>query len=214
MTAGNSTIDRALLRKGLAALNPDYVGFEATFVEYFDLLQKWNRVYNLTAILHAEEVLVKHFFDSLSIAPYLLGNRILDVGTGAGFPGLPLAIVEPKRSFVLLDSQIKKIHFLEAIKGALKLSHVEILHARVEDFLPEASFDTVITRAFGSLTDIQAKTQHFLSPQGQILAMKGQYPADELHNFDENSFEVHALKVPFLDQDRHLICLRSTHKGQ
>jgi 16S rRNA (guanine527-N7)-methyltransferase len=213
MTGGNITIDRPLLRKGLLALNADYVAFEEVFVEYINLLQKWNRVYNLTAILNVQEVVVKHFFDSLSIAPYLCGNRILDVGTGAGFPGLPLAIVEPKRTFILLDSQIKKIHFLEVIKSALKLSHVEIFHARVEDFLPEPLCDTVIARAFGSLRDIQEKTQHFLAPQGQILAMKGQYPLEELQDFDENSFKVHALNVPFLDQARHLVCLRSTNKG-
>lgn len=198
-------MDIKLLREGLEILGIEASGCEEAFVEYLNLLQKWNRIYNLTAIRHPDEMVVKHLFDSLAVRPYLSGQRIIDVGTGAGFPGIPLAIVEPHRQFVLLDSQIKKVNFLSAVKNALGLTHVQVVHARVEDFSPEGFFDTVLTRAFASLEDIWEKTQHLVGQGGQVLAMKGQYPLDELKGLTENDWEIHILNVPFLNEKRHLV---------
>lgn len=204
MIAGLAAIDLALLQKGLKVLGIE-ASHEAAFVEYFNLLQKWNRLYNLTAISDPHAVIVRHFFDSLSVRKYLRGKNIIDVGTGAGFPGVPLAIVEPSRQFVLVDSQIKKIRFLEAVKRALALSNVEIIHGRVEDISPTLLFDTVLARAFGPLAIIFEKTRHLVRPGGQILAMKGRYPSEELSVFDSGDFEVHRLDVPSLEQQRHLV---------
>lgn len=200
-----TAIDLELLRKGFELLN--IKGAEEAFVEYFNLLQKWNRTYNLTAISNSSDIIIKHFFDSLSLRPYLFGKRILDIGTGAGFPGIPLAIVEPERKFFLLDSQIKKIHFLETVKNVLKLTHVEIIHTRVEDFAPKEPFDTVLCRAFGSLSIIYEKTKHLLAPESHMLAMKGQYPTEELSQFggDKEWVDVIALDVPYLPQQRHVV---------
>lgn len=205
MTVG---LDRELLRSGLQALKIDVAAHEAAFVDYFNVLQQWNCVYNLTAIVNPRDIVIKHFFDSLSIQPYLRGAQIIDVGTGAGFPGIPLAIVSPERQFVLLDSQIKKIHFLQRVKSILGLSHVEIVHARIEDFIPDRTFDTVMSRAFTTVRMVQEKTAHWLSPQGHILVMKGQYPDDEL--CDLNNADVHGLQVPYLTQQRHVVSLSPT----
>jgi 16S rRNA (guanine527-N7)-methyltransferase len=198
-------VDIKLLREGLEILGIEASGCRDAFVEYLDLLQKWNRIYNLTAICHPDDRVVKHLFDSLAVRPYLLGQRIIDVGTGAGFPGIPLAIVEPRRQFVLLDSQIKKVNFLLAVKSALGLTHVKVVHARVEDFSPEVFFDTVLTRAFASLESIWEKTRHLAGQGGQFLAMKGQYPLGELEGLTENDWKIHVLNVPFLNEKRHLV---------
>ena len=196
-----------LLQEGLSALGIEASCYEEAFVEYLNLLQKWNRIFNLTAICRPDEMVVKHLFDSLVVRPYLSGERIIDVGTGAGFPGIPLAIVEPHRHFVLLDSQIKKVNFLSAVKTALGLTHVTVVHARVEDFSPEVFFDTVLTRAFASLEGIWEKTQHLVGQGGQFLAMKGQYPLSELEGFTEKDWkiQIHSLNVPFLNEKRHLV---------
>lgn len=198
----------SLLTSGFNDLKIDLAYIE-TFLTYFDLLQKWNRVYNLTALSKPRDVIIKHFFDSLVIRPYLKGKSILDVGTGAGFPSVPLAIVEPKRQFVLLDSQIKKIHFLTVVKEALKLSNIEIIHSRIEDFSSTVFFDTVVARAFGSLSDVWKKTEHLLQPDGQLLMMKGQYPQQELNDFGKCDLGVHVLQVPYLEEQRHLVCVQS-----
>jgi len=204
------SIDIKLLHKGLSTLGVDPACCSEAFIEYLQLLQKWNRVYNLTAIRHSHDMVVKHLFDSLSIRPYLSGQRIIDVGTGAGFPGIPLAIVDPRREFVLLDSRIKKINFLTAVKSALNLTHVKIVHARVEDFSSEAFFDTVVTRAFASLEIMWKKTQHLVSKNGQFLAMKGQYPFDELSAVTQNTSQVYTISVPYLNEKRHLVRLDSS----
>jgi len=195
-----------LLQEGLCILGLNASCYQPIFLEYLNLLQKWNRVYNLTAIRDANDIVLKHFFDSLVIHPYLSGHRIIDVGSGAGFPGVPLAIIDSTRQFVLLDSQIKKIQFLTMVKNTLDLKHVEIVHARAEDFLPEVLFDTVLTRAFSTLDIMKEKTQHLLNKGGQFLAMKGQYPTEELKALGDNShWEVYPLKVPYLHEERHLV---------
>ena len=206
------TKSHALLNSGLKALNiePHHAD---QFERYINLLQKWNRVYNLTALSATEDIIIRHFFDSLVVRPYLTGQVILDVGTGAGFPGIPLAILEPTRQFVLLDSQVKKIRFLIAVKDALKLSNVTIIHSRIETFFPQMFFDNVISRAFASLNTICKKTAHLLEKNGQLLVMKGKYPGDELNELLQVNFKVHVLEVPYLQEQRHLVCLQKASFG-
>lgn len=204
MTVG---IDRTVLREGLKGFDIDPLLYEKIFVDYIQLLQKWNQVYNLTAISNPNEIVVKHFFDSLAIKPYLVGQRVVDVGTGAGFPGLPLAIVDASRQFVLLDSQIKKIHFLRTVVVTFGLPNVTVVHSRVEDFSPMPLFDTVLTRAFAPLEQIKKKTRHLLAQEGRLLAMKGWYPHDELPLVLDEVCQVLPLDVPYLNEQRHLVIL-------
>lgn len=152
---------------------------EALF-HYLTLLNKWNAAYNLTAIREPEVMINKHLLDSLAIAPWLNGKKILDVGTGAGLPGIPLAITHPDISFVLLDSNGKKIRFLNEVKRQLSLTNVEMVQFRVENYHPKSGFDTVISRAFSNIEQMIHWTQHLIAPKGLWLAMKGRYPEEEL----------------------------------
>lgn len=200
-------METKLLSSGLLALNLQTPVHIAQFEKYLHLLQKWNRIYNLTALSNPEEIIVKHFFDSLMIRPHLKGQTILDVGTGAGFPGIPLALVEPQKQFLLLDSQIKKIHFLIAVKEALQLTNVTIVHCRIEDFSPASFFSSIVSRAFASLKDIYEKTYHLLEEPGVLIMMKGQYPQEELNALPKQNINVYALKVPYLPHQRHVVCI-------
>lgn len=195
------------LNQGLGSLH--LILSEATkdkILAYIKLLEKWNRVYNLTAIENPQEILVEHIFDSLAIAPYLYGQRILDVGTGAGLPGIPLALAFPERRFVLLDSIGKKIRFLTQVIAELALTNVQVLQTRVEAFFPEQCFNSVVVRAVGTIKDIIAKSEHLLCSDGQFLLMKGVYPEAELEGI--NNVKVYPLKVPGMDKQRHLICIQ------
>jgi len=176
-------------------------------VDYLGLLAKWNRAYNLTAIREPGQMVTRHLLDSLSIARYVVGRRLIDVGTGAGLPGVPLAIVMPQREIHLLDSNGKKTRFLFQVKTALGLDNMVIHQARVESFCLEQPFDAVISRAFASLPDMVRDCQHLLSPQGSFLAMKGAAPSDELDVLRRRgaSVSVHPLAVPGLDEQRHLV---------
>lgn len=200
-------METKLLKSGLHALDLDPLTYIAPFEKYLALLQKWNRIYNLTALSNSEEIIVKHFFDSLMIKPHLKGQTILDVGTGAGFPGIPLALVEPQKQFTLLDSQIKKIHFLTTVKETLQLSNITILHRRIEDFSPPPFFSSIVSRAFASLKEIQEKTHHLLEENGVLIVMKGQYPQEELNMLSKQNIQVYALKVPYLPHQRHVVCI-------
>jgi 16S rRNA (guanine527-N7)-methyltransferase len=175
-------------------------------------LQRWNRRINLTAIRDIDEMVAGHILDSLAVRPYLAGPRILDIGTGAGFPGLPLAIVEPDLAFVLLDSNGKKISFVQHMIGELGLVNAEAVKARAEDYQPDARFDTVIARALASVPRLVELSRHLVGEDGQLLALKGRYPADELdaiESLPEWEHSVTALRVPGLEShDRHLVVLR------
>lgn len=151
---------------------------------YTELLLKWNRAYNLTAITDPEKILKLHILDSLTVVPYIRGQYILDVGTGAGFPGIPLALVFPRDKFVLLDSNGKKILFLQQVVRSLGLSNVEICHERVEKFKYTNCFATIITRAVGNIADTIAATRHLCCGNGQWLFMKGQYPKQEIQELN------------------------------
>ncbi len=174
-----------------------------------DELLKWNKAYNLTAIKSAKDALVLHLLDSLSVAPYIRQNHLVDVGTGAGFPGLPLAIMLPKVKFTLLDSNNKKIRFIRQQIHLLELSNVDVIHSRVEKVKAE-SFDGIISRAFASIPDMVNQTQHLLSENGCWLAMKGHYVASEIKEITGLVEEVahHQLQVPGLSAERCLIELK------
>ena len=180
-------------------------------IAYITLLNKWNKTYNLTAVRDPEQMLVKHIMDSLMIGPLLSGQSFIDVGTGPGLPGIPLAILYPERDFVLLDSLGKRITFLRQVVFQLKLTNVTPVLSRVEQYQPEAPFDGVLSRAFSSLNDMVTWCQHLISPEtGRFLALKGQYPADEIAQLPEHIKMItgHVILVPQLAGERHLIELK------
>lgn len=204
---------RALLDQGLAALSLTLTEKQINqLVQYVALLHHWNKAYNLTAIRDAKDMMIRHVLDSLSIVPYVTGDRCLDVGSGPGLPGLILAIALPHTHWVLLDSNGKKTRFLAQAVSELKLSQVEVLQSRVEQYHPEAPFEVITLRAFSQLDDIVAKTAHLLSENGAILAMKGAFPKQELQNVSLHG-KVHAINVPFIDEQRHLVCLTGCSRG-
>jgi 16S rRNA (guanine527-N7)-methyltransferase len=183
-------------------------------LDYVALLHKWNRVYNLTAVREPAEMVTRHILDSLAIWPYVQGQRVLDVGTGAGLPGIPLAIVSqessPQREFVLLDSNSKKTRFVQQAVVELGLPNVQVVQARTEDWQATQSFDTVVSRAFAAVADMLANSGRHCASDGIILAMKGADPAAELAELgsDYAVEAVHRLAVPGLGEERHLVCLR------
>lgn len=183
---------------------------EEKLIAYLELLRKWNRVYNLTAIHDMKESILLHIIDSLSIKPYLHGNHIIDIGTGAGLPGIPLALTMPDKKFTLLDSNSKKTRFLSQVMYELQMKNIEVVHARCEDFNPAQKFDSILSRAFASIQVMLESTQHLLSVEGQFLAMKGVYPDRELTAISP-SFEViavHKLVITGLEAERHLVCIK------
>ncbi|MCE3046250.1 16S rRNA (guanine(527)-N(7))-methyltransferase RsmG [Legionella sp. 16cNR16C] len=180
-------------------------------LNYLLLLQKWNKAYNLTAIRDLPAMLSKHLLDSLAISPWLQGPRLIDVGTGAGLPGIPLAIAHPHLQISLLDSNGKKIRFLQEVKRQLNLSNIEIIESRVENYKPATGFDTVISRAFSDLSQMISWTKHLLASDGIWLAMKGRYPEIELSTIDQG-FKVIPYSVPGLDGERCCIIIANTIK--
>jgi 16S rRNA (guanine527-N7)-methyltransferase len=176
-----------------------------------DELEVGNSQFNLTAIRDRPGMLRKHVLDSLSLQPYLVGGRFADVGTGAGFPGLPLAIVNPERRFTLIEATGKKARFVAQTAERLGLSNVQVVNARAENYRPFELFDTVAARALASLADFVAYAGHLCAPDGRLLAMKGKRPDDEISALPKpfSVLAVHRLKVPGLPDDRHLVELVS-----
>jgi len=152
----------------------------ARLQQLLDELERWNRTYNLTAITKREDMVTHHLLDSLAVSPELQGTTIADVGTGAGFPGLPLAVLNPERRFTLIDSAGKKIRFVSHVAHALGLTNVEALHVRVESLRPEKPFDTVVTRAFAPLPEMLEKVAPLCGPATHVVAMKGKWPREEI----------------------------------
>ena len=168
---------RRILVSGLESLNlPLAEARIAQLLDFIKLIEKWNKAYNLTAIRDMEAMVRLHILDSLAIVPFIEGKRVIDIGTGAGLPGIPLAIYLPEIEFVLLDSNAKKTRFVQQAILELMLKNASVCHNRAEQFHPEKNFDTVITRAFAGLSDIVELTAHLLSKDGVLLAMKGQTP--------------------------------------
>jgi 16S rRNA (guanine527-N7)-methyltransferase len=185
----------------------------ARLVAHLDLLDEWNSRMNLTAIRDRPAQLTKHLLDSLTVQPFLRGERIADVGSGAGFPGIPLAIVEPGRRFALIESTGKKCRFLEHVRDTLGLANVEVVQSRAEAYRPEIRFDTVIARAVGPIAGLLKVAGPLVVGGGRLLAMKGRYPRDELAA-RLNGWKVaavHPLTVPGLAEERHLVELVRSH---
>ncbi|NUZ11623.1 16S rRNA (guanine(527)-N(7))-methyltransferase RsmG [Pseudoalteromonas sp. McH1-7] len=178
-------------------------------VDYVQLLDKWNKAYNLTSVRDPKEMMVKHIMDSLVVAPHLTGSNYIDVGTGPGLPGMVLAIARPDINFVLLDSLGKRVRFLMQVKHGLGIDNVTPVQSRVEEYQPSVKLDGVLSRAFASLQDMIQWCSHLIDDQGVFLALKGQYPADELEKLPNGvslSRDI-SLVVPKLDGERHLIIL-------
>ena len=202
----DQAIASALLCEGLNSLKVDQQ-YHDPLLQYLLLLKKWNQAYNLTAVRELPAMVTRHILDSLAIRPYVLGQRVLDVGSGAGLPGIVLAITNPTLTFVLLDSNGKKTRFLNEVKRSLSLANVTIVQSRVENYRETVSFDTVMSRAFSDITQFIQWTQHLIAKQGIWLAMKGQYPEAELMDLPV-VYEVHPYSVPGLDSQRCAVVIQ------
>ena len=204
---GDSLLEK--LQQGCKTLNIE-LGNEQyqQLLAYVVLLDKWNKVYNLTSVRDPNEMISRHILDSLAILPYLAGKTLLDVGTGAGLPGIPIAIIKPDMTVTLLDSNSKKTRFLQQAKAELSLSNVTVVHGRVEQVeLPK--FDTVTARAFSTIDDIIDLAGRHCDDAGCLLLMKGVYPEAELKAVKGGFHlqDVMSLTVPGCDGQRHLVRL-------
>ncbi len=206
------------LHQGLQALQLHFPESTQTqFLHYLELLEKWNRVYNLTGVRDIIQMIPKHVLDSLAVLPYIHGTQILDVGTGAGLPGLILAIARPEWQYVLLDSNAKKIRFVRQAIIELKLKNAYPICTRIETFHPslfelnplKEKFNTIISRAYTNLYRFYTQTIHLLTPEGYLLAMKGTYPKTEIAQMAGLALhlESFALYVPQNQAQRHLIVI-------
>ena len=173
---------------------------------YIKLLEKWNKSYNLSAIRDVNEMLDKHLIDSLSIAKYIQGDFFLDVGTGAGLPGIPLAIHYPEKKFCLLDSNGKKTRFLQQVKIELGLSNIEIFNQRIEQHQSNKHYDGILSRAFASLEDMLNGAEHICADNGHYYAMKGQYPEMELQHLSK-PYKVQSIHWADDQPERHLVII-------
>lgn len=184
---------------------------ESTLMRHAELLQHWNRRLNLTAITDPAGVVVQHFLDSLAVAPWVRGGRVLDIGSGGGFPGIPLAVALPQVQFTLLDSRGKRVEFLRHAAATLGFGNVAVVKARVEDYRPDEKFDTLVCRAFASLEEILTLTAHLQEPGTSLLAMKGRSAPDEVRALPargHRDIAVDPVVVPFLDAERHVVRVR------
>jgi 16S rRNA (guanine527-N7)-methyltransferase len=205
---------RKILVTGIASLNLDVTDQQVEqLLGFIKLIEKWNKAYNLTAIRDREEMALLHILDSLAIVPHIEGKRIIDIGTGAGLPGIPLAICLPEVGFTLLDSNAKKTRFVQQVILELKLKNVEVLHSRVENYHPEQEYDAVLTRAFASLPDIVKLTAHLLAKDGVLLAMKGQNLEAELAEIAAKK-SVISVSVPGTDVERCLVRIQSPERAE
>lgn len=185
----------------------------ARLIALLDALDEWSTRFNLTAIRERSQQLTKHLLDSLSINRFLRGGRVLDVGTGAGFPGLPLALVNPQREFVLLDSTAKKLKFVDHAASVMELKNVTTVHSRAEQYRPKVRFDSVLSRAVGSVESFIATSGQLCAGGGRLLAMKGRDPQAEIEKLP-NGWKIAAverLTVPGLDEERHLVEICRSH---
>ncbi|MGH8695384.1 MAG: 16S rRNA (guanine(527)-N(7))-methyltransferase RsmG [Burkholderiales bacterium] len=196
------------LERGFAALGLKLRAGELAKLErYLDLLEKWNRVYNLTAIRDRERMVTHHLLDSLAILPHVKGPRVLDVGSGAGLPGVPLAIASAELRVTLLDSNHKKSAFLRQAVAELGLANATVEVERVESWRTSARFETIVSRAFSALGELAAASGRLLAPGGIIAAMKGVHPGEEIQRMPGGFRVVNVVKlaVPELDAERHLV---------
>lgn len=203
------SIEQSII-EGCERLNlplPEGAGTQLT--HYLTLLERWNRAHNLTAVRDPEAMVVRHLLDSLSILPWLQGPRVLDVGSGAGLPGIPLAIVRPDCEFCLLDSNGKRTRFLIQAVAELQLTRISVIRSRVQEYQPATLFNSVVARAFSTLAEMVADAGRLCAPNGRLLAMKGVFPDDELARLPPGYavVGVYPLHVPYLEAKRHLVHL-------
>ncbi|HEX7047300.1 MAG TPA: 16S rRNA (guanine(527)-N(7))-methyltransferase RsmG [Gammaproteobacteria bacterium] len=198
------------LRDGLHVLG--FAGHDAILRRYVELLARWNQAFNLTAVRDPAEMVPRHILDSAVLAPFVKAGRLADVGTGAGLPGIVLAVLRPEIAITLIDSNGKKTRFCRQAASELGLENVAVEQARVEGYRPTERFVTVVSRAYASLGEFVTSTRHLLKDGGIFLAMKGAYPHDELQALPEGVrvLGVHPLKVPGLDAERHVVEMELT----
>ena len=201
--------DRDLLIEGLQRMDlklSDQVIDQ--LMTYLNLVEKWNRVYNLTAIRERDEMIKLHFLDSLSILNHVHVKNILDVGSGAGFPGIVLAITKPELKVTVMDSVNKKTTFMQQVKSELSLTNLDVVNSRVEDYQPTTLFEAVTSRAFSNLKNMMSLTQHTLQKEGVWLAMKSKDVREELEAFEKNQYTLIPLEVPLINAERYLVILK------
>ena len=204
---------RKILVSGLQSLNLSQAEDKIEqLLGFIKLLEKWNKAYNLTAIRNREDMVRLHVLDSLAIVSFIEGKRVIDIGTGAGLPGIPLAIYLPEIEFTLLDSNAKKTRFVQQAILELKLKNVSVCHNRVEQYHPEKGFDTVITRAFAGLSDIVELTAHLLNKDGVLLAMKGQIP--DVSKLESAKTELIPVNVPGISAERCLVKVQLINESE
>jgi len=181
-------------------------------LRYLDLLVRWNSAYNLTAVRDPDDMVSRHLLDSLAVLPFVGDGPLLDAGTGAGLPGIPLAILRPQLKVTLLDSAGKKVRFLRQVKRELQLDNIHPVQARLEDFSPEQPFGAVISRAFSDLAAFAVAARHLLGPGSKLLAMKGRYPEAELKDLPDwiGVERIEVLSPPGLHEQRHLVIMSPT----
>lgn len=183
---------------------------QESLVQYLELLKTWNHAFNLTAITEPREMVYLHLIDSLAAAPFIAGTHSLDVGSGAGLPGIPLALTHPEQQWVTIDKSSKKMRFITQVIAELKLTNLQAVASRVEDFRPTNKFDSIISRAYGTLRLFIESTAHLLNSDGIFIAMKGKYPQDELDHLPAG-FQVKSvtpIQLKGLDVERHIIIMQ------
>lgn len=209
MSTGILITPRAQLDEGLKALNLDLAETQRQrLIQFLTLMMRWNRSFNLTAVRDPREAVTRHLLDSLAVLPYLAGTPVLDLGTGPGLPGIPLAIAEPTAHFVLLDSNGKKIRFVRQAALELNLHGIEAVQARMESYRPPQKFATIISRAVAELETLWQAAEPLLASPGRLLVMKGRRPEAELAALSAPTPRCHPLSVPGLNAERHLIEIR------
>jgi 16S rRNA (guanine527-N7)-methyltransferase len=177
--------------------------------ELLHLLARWNKTYNLTAIRIPADMVVRHVLDSAAVLPFLDGQRILDAGAGAGFPGLPVAILRPSCQVLLLDGNAKKTRFMAHAIGTLKISNAQVANSRLEAYRADPAFDTVVSRALSTLTDFVRLCGHLVKPGGRLVAMKGRMPCEELDALPAGwQATTHPIDVPGLNAERHVVVMQ------
>lgn len=186
---------------------------QGKLLDYLSLLEKWNKVHNLTAVRNPADMVVLHLLDSLAVLPHIGPGRLLDVGSGAGLPGIPLALVRPELEVTVMDASHKKASFMRQAKAELGIANLEVVCGRVEAFKPQVLFDQIISRAFSELAEFMRLTRHLGVAQCIWLAMKGVYPYDELAQLSGITTDVLPLQVPGLDAQRHLVFLKLQQEG-
>jgi 16S rRNA (guanine527-N7)-methyltransferase len=209
-----STADQ--LKRGLIALGLTLEqDIQQSLLDYIVLIEKWNRVYNLTAIREPEKMVSHHLLDCLGVAPHLHAKRLLDVGSGAGLPGIPLAFAKPETLVTLLDSNHKKVAFLNQAVMELKLKNAEVCSERVESWQPEDRFDVIISRAFSDMDEFVRISRHLLAPGGMFVAMKGLHPYEEIDKLPPGCKvqQVLPLAIPGVEGARHLVLIRQDEQA-